>query len=228
MGESKDDKVPAGRAATETRAAGRGRRRGPTLGRQLILTAAHAQFGEFGYQATTIRGIARAAGVDAKLVYYYFGTKGELFTAAIAATFRARGFPDILAEHARAGEESPGTRYVAAILTTLEHADIGPAFIGLVRNLGTHEESRQIFLRFVTEELISILAPQLVAERPETRVALAGSQLLGVVLARYVLKVPPLAELEIDVVARSIGPSIDRYISGEVYWGDDEPVRSPQ
>ena len=53
-------------------------------------------------------------------------------------------------------------------------------------------------------------------------------RLLGVVLARYVLKVPPLAELEIDVVARSIGPSIDRYISGEVYWGDDEPVRSPQ
>lgn len=47
-------------------------------------------------------------------------------------------------------------------------------------------------------------------------------------LARYVLKVPPLAELEIDVVARSIGPSIDRYISGEVYWGDDGPVRSPR
>jgi hypothetical protein len=105
----------------------------------------------------------------------------------------------------------------------LEDPGIGPAFIGLVRGLGTHEESRRIFLRFVGEELIGRLAPHLAPhlgrELAETRVALAGSQMLGLVFARYVLKIPPLATLSIEEVAHSVGPTIERYILGPLEWG---------
>lgn len=194
----------------------RGRRPGRALGRDRILEAANVEFGERGFQGATVRSIANAAGVDAKLVHYYFGTKAELFTAAIAETFRSRGFPDLLTEHAGEGGESPGTRYVAGILTALETSPIGPAFIGLLRNLGTHEESRSIFLRFVTTELISGLAPHLAGEHPERRITLAGSQMLGIVLARYVLRIPPLVELSTQEVAELVGPTIDRYILGEL------------
>lgn len=200
-------------------------RRGPRsdggAGKEQILEAATARFGEHGYQATTIRKIAAAAGVDAKLVHYYFGTKENLFSTAIAETFRAGGFPNLLAEPANSGDGSPGTRYLFAVLTALEDPGMGPAFIGLVRGLGTHEESRRIFLRFVSEELLGRLAPQLASEHPEARVSLAGSQLLGLVVGRYVLKVPPLAGLSIGQVARTVGPTIDRYILGELDWNVD-------
>lgn len=194
----------------------RGRRPGRNAGREQILAAAAAQFGEHGYQAATIRRIGEAAGVDAKLVHYYFGTKEELFATVIGESFRARGLPGLLVARPPHAGDSPGTRYLLAALTALEDPGMGPAFIGLVRNLGTHEESRRIFLRFVSQELLGRLAPQLPGEDSETRVSLAGSQLLGLVFARYVLKVPPLASLSIPELARIVGPTIDRYILGEL------------
>lgn len=203
-------------------------RRGPRsdggAGKEQILEAAAAQFGEHGYQATTIRKIAGAAGVDPKLVYYYFGSKENLFSTAIAKTFHAWGFPRLILDTASPQESSPGTRYLAAALTTLEDPGMGPAIIGLVRSFGNHEESRRIFLRFVREELIGRIAPELGTDHAEERVSMAGSQMLGVVTARYVLKIPPLVDLEISQVAAAIGPTIDRYIFGEIDWGED-PTR---
>ena len=199
----------------------RGRRPAGHAGREQILEAAISQFGEHGYQATTIRKIGDAAGVNAKLVHYYFGTKEDLFTTAIAETFRSRGFPDLLAEPSPEGAGSPGTRYLSAVLATLEDPGLGPAFLGLVRGLGTHEESRRIFLRFITEELLERLGPQLDTDHGRTRLELAGSQLLGLVLVRYVLKVPPLADFSVQEVARIIGPTIDRYITGDLDWDDN-------
>ncbi|WP_052492433.1 TetR/AcrR family transcriptional regulator [Leucobacter komagatae] len=212
---------------SESHSAGRGRRPGPPRGRHLVLAAAHTQFGEHGYQGTTIRGIAAAAGVDPKLVHYYYGTKAELFTAVIAETFSTRGLPDILAEQVNDGHGSVGIRYVNTVLTALEHSDMGPAFIGLVRNIGTHEESRQIFLNFVSRELISKLAPRLDADRPETRVSVAGSQMLGFVIARYVLRVPHVAEMSIAEAANAIGPTMDRYIVGDIAWGGQNGAAPP-
>lgn len=197
-------------------AAVRGRRPGPALGREHILAEANAQFGEHGFQATTIRKIAAGVGVDAKLVHYYFGTKAELFSAVIADAFHSRGLPDLLAEQAAGAETSPGIAYVTEALSVLEHSAGGPTFIGLVRNLGTHEESRALFLKFISEELMSRLAPRLQGERPETWVALAGSQMLGLVMARYVLKISYIADLSITEVAELVGPTIDRYIVGDL------------
>ena len=165
-----------------------------------------------------MRKIGQAAGVDAKLVHYYFGTKEELFGTVIAETFHARGFPGLLSETPSETGDSPGVQYLLAVLTALEDSDVGPAFIGLVRGLGTHEESRSIFLRFVNKEILGRIAPQLDTDHPEVRMALAGSQLLGLVFARYILRIPPVAELSIQEVARTIGPTIDRYILGELDW----------
>lgn len=87
-------------------------RRGPrptdTAWREQILDAARREFGEHGYQAATVRRIGHAAGVDPKLVHYYFGTKEELFTTTIAETFRARGFPALLAQASSPPADSAG------------------------------------------------------------------------------------------------------------------------
>lgn len=204
-------------------AARRGPRPDGIAWRERILAAARKEFGEHGYQATTIRKVGQAAGVDPKLVHYYFGTKEELFTTTIAETFRSRGFPTMLAQASASADDSPGTRYLRAVLTALEDDTLGPGFIGLVRNLGTHEESRRIFLRFVTGELLERLVPHLHGELPEARVTLAGSQLLGLIMGRYVLKVPPLAALSIQEIADTVGPTLDRYLFGDLSWrGHDD------
>lgn len=205
-----------GRKAEAVEAPRRGPRPSGKAGKEQILEAATQEFGEYGYQATTIRKIAEAAGVDSKLVHYYFGTKESLFTTVITETFRSRGFPDILLPEGEGRDGSPGTRYVLAVLTALEDPSMGPAFIGLVRGIGTHDESRRIFLRFVTEELLGTFAPRLGVEHPETRLSLAGSQLLGLVFGRYVLKVPTIAGLPARELARVVGPTIDRYAFGDI------------
>ncbi len=194
----------------------RGRRPGDEAMPEKIMDAAASEFAERGYQAATMRRIAAAAGVDPKLVHYYFGTKEQLFTAMIEAAFRSWGFPEMLADRPADAPDSTGARYLTAVLTMLEHPGMGPAFIGLLRNLGTHEESRRIFVTFVSTQLISRLAPMLPEPLSETRVALAGSQMLGLVFARYILRLPELAELSIPDLAAAIGPTIDRYLIGDI------------
>lgn len=194
----------------------RGRRSAGESGREQILAAATAQFHERGYQGTTIRAIADAAGVDTKLVHYYFGTKAELFATMIGTAFESWGFPELLEELPASPGASPGAAYLRTVFTALEESEVGPVFIGLVRNLGTHEESRRIFLDFVSRHLIARLAPHIPGERAEVRVSLAGSQMLGIIMGRYVLRVPPLAELGREELAAALGPTLDRYFHGEV------------
>lgn len=195
-------------------------RRGPrptdTAWRERILDAARHEFGDHGYQGATVRKIGQAAGVDPKLVHYYFGTKEDLFTETISSTFRSKLLPTLLAEVTGPASGSPGTRYLVAVLTALEDDELGPGFIGLIRNLGTHEESRRIFLRFITEEMIKRVGPRLPREHAEMRVTLAGSQLLGLVVGRYVLKAPYLSTLTVEEVAGHVGPTLDRYLFGEL------------
>lgn len=193
-------------------------RRGPRTdggaGREHILQAALARFGEAGYQATTIRRVAESAGVDPKLVHYYFGSKETLFTTVITETFRARGLPDLLVGGDAVTSGSLGENYLRAVLDTLEDPGIGTAMIGLARSLGTHEESRRVFLGFTSNEILGRLAPRLDVDMAETRIALAGSQLLGIVMARYVLKLPPLAALSPAEVARLVAWRRSNYTVG--------------
>lgn len=195
-------------------------RRGPrstdTALREQILVVARREFGEHGYQAVTVRKIGHSAGVDPKLVHYYFGTKEELFTTTITETFRSLGLPELLAQSPSSPTDSIGTRYLSVALNALEDDTLGPGFIGLIRNLGTHEESRRIFLRVVTGELVEWLVPRLEIDSAHTRIALIGSQLLGLVMGRYVLKAPLLTEPSIEQIAQIIGPTLDRYLSGDL------------
>ena len=93
---------------------------------------------------------------------------------------------------------------------------MGTAFTGLIRNLGTHEESQKVFLRFVNEELLDRLASQLQIENAETRLALAGTQIFGLIYTRYILRIPPLTKLSIEQTAQLIGPTLDRYMRGDL------------
>ncbi len=216
-------------------------RRGPRptdaggASRDDILEAARGVFATAGFQGATIKAIADAAGVDTKMVHYYFGTKRDLFSLVIKDAFHSRDLlGTIIAglNDAPTGDadpsgspgspaspgslSSPGATYVRAILTVVEDPRIGPTFLGLVRNLGVHEESRRIFLDFVTQEIIGGLAPHIRGGSPEFRVSLVGTQLLGMLMARYVLEVPAIAGADVNELADAVGPTLDRYLADEL------------
>ena len=199
-----------------------GRRRGDSQTRERILEAASAEFAARGYGETTMRRIARAAGVDAKLVYYYFGTKEALFTTIAAAVFRAPDrFRELGAIEPGAARPGFGERLVAGILHTIDDERLSAPVLGLVRGLGTHEESRRVFVRFITEHVIHEVAPRLGQPLAPTRVALVGSQMLGLVMARSIVAVGPRVSVPAETIAAAVGPTIDRYLFGRLDALDD-------
>jgi len=184
-----------------------GRRPGNSGSRERILAAARASFAESGFDATTIRGIAEAAGVDPALVRHYFGSKQHLFVAVLDIPFDpADVVPRLLAP----GLEGLGERLTTFFLETWDEPD-GRPFIAVLRSVAVNEQAATMLRQFVTREVIHRLAAALELDRPQLRAALAGSQLVGLAMARYVIRVEPIASADRAELARVVGPGIQRY-----------------
>src|SRR5215470_224219 len=186
-----------------------GHRPGPTTSRQAILDAARHQFAESGYELTSIRAVAAAAGVDAALVMHFFGTKDELFRAAVTWPFD----PTELAPRIRAaGPASLGERLARVFLTFWDDPETGPRLQALLRSAMTSESLSRLLREFVTRQLFQQLME--VMEGPDRllRVELVAAHLWGVAVLRHVLQMEPLASASIDELVAHIGPTLDRYL----------------
>ncbi|MFT0763259.1 TetR/AcrR family transcriptional regulator [Scrofimicrobium sp. R131] len=194
----------------------RGRRPGAGDSREDILRAAREVFGEEGFQRATIRRIGARAGVDAKLVHYYFGSKEDLFSHLLQEAFEQVGAPELLAWRERPEGSSFTQLFLLSLLSTLDQPGLGPVFVGLIRGLGSDEESRQLFLRFISTQIKGQMMPLLPGPDPELRVTLAGAQMLGLVMTRYVVQVPPVSTMSPTELAVLISPTLDRYLFGSL------------
>lgn len=190
-------------------------RRGPRADRTdiaaAILDGARSVFARHGYQGATIRMIATEAGVDTKLVHYYFGTKAELFSAVIATTFETEGVKERLIK-ALAQEDQGWTGYLEYIITTLDDPRFGPAFISLLRSVGTHEESHAIMLRFISEQIFPQIPGSAEGESASLDLALIGSHIYGILFARYILELPKVKTATPAQIAQSATPALDAYM----------------
>jgi AcrR family transcriptional regulator len=190
-----------------------GRRPGTGDTRGRILDAARAAFGDRGFDGATIRDIAARAGVDAALVHHYFGTKQQLFVAAMEMPVDvATAVPALLA----GPEDRLGERFVAFVLALRERPKVRPLLQGVVRSASTDAVAAAMLRRLLAEGPLLALATAL--DRPDAavRAALAGSQLIGLAFARLVVGVEPLASMERGAVARAVGPSIQRFLTGDL------------
>ena len=190
-----------------------GRRPGTVDTRGRILDAARAAFGERGFDGATIRDIAARAGVDAALVHHYFGTKQQLFVAAMEMPVDfATAVPALLA----GPEDRLGERFVAFVLELWERPEVRPLLQGVVRSASTDAVAAAMLRRLLAEGPLLALTTAL--DRPDAavRASLAGSQLIGLAFARLVVGVEPLASMERGAVARAVGPSIQRYLTGDL------------
>jgi AcrR family transcriptional regulator len=168
----------------------------------VILAAARERFGASGFHATTIRGIAADAGVDPSMVMRYYGSKDKLFAAA--ADFDLR-FPDLTA--VERGEL--GRSLVRHFLERWEGDD---ALVILLRSSATNSEAAQRMGEIFGSQLLPVVAALAPTSEVATRAGLIATQILGMALCRFVLRLPPVVEMARDEVVDWVGPTIDRYL----------------
>jgi AcrR family transcriptional regulator len=198
-----------------------GRRPGKQDTREAILEAAREAFAERGYDGASIRLIAAGAGVDPALVHHYFGTKNQLFLDAMQAPFDPMQIlPQVLA----GGADGIGERLVRTLLRVWDSA-AGGAAAALFRSAVGNELIARMMREFVARQITRRVSKELNLDPTEgpIRTSLVFSQIAGLIMARYIIKVEPLASLPPDVVVGMVGPTIQRYLTAPLPF----PPRSP-
>src|SRR5919109_1038880 len=181
-----------------------GRRPGSGGTREKILAAARSQFAKLGYEATTMRSIAAAARVDPKLVLHYFHSKEGAFRAAVDFPFDpSASIPQLL----RPGLDGLGVRVARFFIDTWE-SPAGSRALMLVRSAVTSESAAALMRDFVSREVLARVAEALELDHPQVRASLAASQLVGLAMLRYVIKIPAWAPPPPAKLGEGIGPTL--------------------
>ena len=188
----------------------RGRRPGAPDTRAVILAAAREQFACAGFSGTTIRAVAAAAGVDAALVHHYFGTKDDLFVAALELPVDPR---IVLAPVIEQGPDGAAERMLRVFLSVWDDPDHRLPMLGLVRGL-LEPSGQQLMRDGFLDVVIGPIGVALGIDEPERRMPLVASQVLGLITLRYLLEVEPLASMPHDELVATYAPTIQRYLTG--------------
>ena len=200
-----------------------GRRPGTSGTRDAILAAATRQFAEHGYDRASLRAIASDAGVDHKLIGHFFGTKQQLFVAAVGLPLNpAEVLPGLLA----GDRDTLGQRLGALLLTVLEAPELHQRMTSVIRAAATEPQIARMMREFLGRELFGPATRLLDADDGPFRANLAGSQLVGLIMARYIIKIEPLASMPPAVVAAAIAPTLQHYLLGQL--NPNERQRPPK
>ncbi|MEU3608782.1 TetR family transcriptional regulator [Streptomyces sp. NPDC035033] len=178
--------------------------------RERILEAARTQFAERGYDKTSVRGVAKAAGVDPALVHHYFGTKDEVFAAAVEVSFE----PDLVVPAILDGpREAVGERLARFFIGVWENPVTRAPLLAVIRSAVTHEAAAKVLRSFVLRRLLERIAAGLAVPDPKFRAELAASQMIGIVILRYVIQVEPLASADPERIVAEVAPTLQRYLT---------------
>ncbi|CAL9493127.1 HTH-type transcriptional regulator BetI [Streptomyces sp. enrichment culture] len=201
---------------TDETARRRGRPRRTEAGsadtRDRILAAAREEFSERGYEKTSVRGIAKTAGVDPALVHHYFGTKEQVFQAAVETVFApALSAPDVIFE---GPDDEIGERFARFLFGVWENPATRTPLLAVLRSAFTNEIAAAVFRRLIAGQLLRRVASRLGLPDAELRAELAAAQLVGVAVMRYVIKLEPLASTDVEVIVKRVAPVVQGHLTG--------------
>lgn len=201
-----------------------GRRPGNPDTRQAILTAARQVFAERGYDGASIRTIATGAGVDPALVHHYFGTKQQLFVQTVQVPFDPS---EILPQVLTGGRDEIGVRLVTTFLNVWD-SPAGAAAAALLRSAMNNDWTARLVREFLVTQVLRPMLDQVGLDPAEAplRASLMASQIAGLAVARYIIKLEPLASAPPETIVAAVAPTIQRYITGQL--GPDQRVCSSQ
>jgi AcrR family transcriptional regulator len=190
-----------------------GRRPGEPATRERIAEAARHLFAERGFDRTSVRAVAAEAGVDPALVHHYFGTKQRLFIEAVDFPIDAAAAIGTLSA---GGVDDAGNRLVRFALRLWDDPVVLPRLLGVLRSAVTDPEAARMLGRLFTRQGPVQLVRALGADQPDLRAELVGTQLVGLAVARHVLRVEPLASADHETIVAAIGPTMQRYLVGDL------------
>ncbi|MFI6241267.1 TetR family transcriptional regulator [Micromonospora sp. NPDC050795] len=189
-----------------------GRRPGNPGTREAILDAARTAFAERGYDAASIRGIAGTAQVDPALVHHYFGSKDQLFLAAMNFPVDpAQLVPRVLA----GDRDGVGERMVRIFLGVWD-SPAGSAAQALLRSAVSNEWTARLLREFVTTQVLRRVLENLDVDPVELplRGSLVATQMIGLAMMRHVVRLEPVASADPETLVAAVGPTIQRYLTG--------------
>lgn len=190
-----------------------GRPPGTSDTRERILASARELFARNGIDKTSIRAIAAAAAVDPALVHHYFGTKTQLFAAAIHIPIDPM---QVIGPLQQVPVEEIG-RVLPSLLLPLWDSEMGKGFIATLRSLLAGNDTSLV--RSFLQEVIAKEVGSRVDDPPGSgpiRVQFVASQLVGVAMARYILELEPFKSLPVEQIAETIAPNLQRYLTGDL------------
>ena len=196
----------------------RGRPRKARTGdaRTAIADAASAEFAEKGYDAASIRGIARRAQVDSALVHHYFESKAGLFAEVVRLPVRPDEVirPSLEAPDARLGES-----IVRAVLTAWERTSVKSVGVTMLRSAVSDSAAGRLIRQFLMREIKGSIARRLRAggvdaEEADLRATLVLSQMAGALIMRHVLELDPLASLPVEDAVARLAPAVQAHLDG--------------
>lgn len=190
-----------------------GRPAGNSDTRQQILDCARELFARNGIDQTSVRSVAAAAGVDAALVHHYYGTKRQLFAAAIRIPIDPM---DVIGPLREVPVAELGYR-IPAMLLALWDSEVGAGIIATLRSILAGSEVN-LFRTFI-RDVIAVEVGSRIDQPPGSgllRIQFVASQLVGVLTARYILELQPFASLPAEQIAATIAPNLQHYLTGEL------------
>ncbi len=184
---------------------GRGRRAGNPETRETIRQAARAHFLSAGYRDATLRSIAADAGVDVALVSYYFGSKRDLFTAAMALPVNPA---DTVAAMLEGDDATLAVRMLRGMLAVWDAPESGGPLVALAGTVLSDPGVRRLAAEAVAREIVAPLAERIGGPDAGTRAAAFGTQVSGVIFSRYLLRIEPIASMPAEEIVRALAPSL--------------------
>jgi AcrR family transcriptional regulator len=159
-----------------------------------------------------MRAVARAADVDPALVHHYFDSKDALFQAVLNLPFSPRH--EIRAALA-VPRDGLGTAVVGLVLRVWDDPVRQPTLLALIRSSTTTQSATDLLRDGLLRVLLREIADVSGIDQAEERLPFVATQTIGLIFARYVLRVEPLASMPADAVVARIGPVIQHYLTDE-------------
>jgi AcrR family transcriptional regulator len=196
---------------TEHDAHGRpGRWRSGAESKQRILQTARELFAQHGYGGTTVRTIATAAEVDPAMVFYFFGTKKGLFNAAVDMSGNV---PSAIDSIFVGSVGTIGERIVRTLVENLDKSDHTP-LVMLTRSAPTDAQSEALLREFIEREITGRLAALIGTPDAAMRASMVNVQILGLAVARYIVRIEPIASASADDLVAMFGPLVQHCLTG--------------
>lgn len=188
-----------------------GRRPGGEDTRGAILTAARALFAEQGFHDATIRRVAAEAGVDPALVHHYFGSKEDLFAAAIHLPLRPQQAAEVILA---GGIEEAGERLARLFISVWENPESRDALLAMLRGAMTTSRGADTLREFFESVMLEKITPHVTLPHARLRVTLVFSQMVGLALLRYVIGFEALRNATLEEMVDLLAPRLQSYLTG--------------